>query len=139
MLSWFRKVYLAYHNHGRLRFKLAAGLGELWCGDGSIPQGSPLSMVFIVALCVPWCRRLEARAVGQDVSPGERALLSTFEVVRKSMKLWDVSGDGRPWSVELDIRDLGGHLDFTGTLSWRVRDATHGGAAVGALPLGVSG
>ena len=57
------------------------------------------------------------------------------------MKLWDVSGDGRPWSVELDVRDLGGHLDFTrraraGTLSRRVKEATHAVAAVGALPLG---
>ena len=28
------------------------------------------------------------------------------------MNLSDVSGDGRPWTVELDVRDLGGHLDF---------------------------
>ena len=53
----------------------------------------------------------------------------------------DVSGDGRSWTVELDVRDLGGCLDFfwratAGTLSRRVRDATHGVAAVGALPLG---
>ena len=42
--DWFRKVYFS------LRFKLAAGLGEPWCRDGGIPQGCPLSMVFIVAL-----------------------------------------------------------------------------------------
>ena len=41
----------------------------------------------------------------------------------------------------MDVRDLGGHLDFTlraraGTLSKRVKEATHGVAAVGALPLG---
>ena len=41
-----------------MRFKLATGLGEPWCRDGGIPQGCPLSMVFIVALYVPWCRRL---------------------------------------------------------------------------------
>ena len=57
------------------------------------------------------------------------------------MKLWDVSGDGRPWSVELDVCDLGGHLDFTrragaGTLSRSVRDAAHEVAAGGAMPLG---
>ena len=45
-------------------------------------------------------------------------------------------GDGRPWSVELDVHDYGGHLDFTeragaGTLSRRVKEATH------ALHLGV--
>ena len=60
------------------------------------------------------------------------------------MKLWKVSGDGELWKVELDVRHLGGHLDFTGkaragTLSRRVKDATHGGAAIGALPLGFSG
>ena len=57
------------------------------------------------------------------------------------MKLWDVSGDGSFWKVQLDVRDLGGHLDFTrrtraGTLSIRVGEATVGVAAVGALPLG---
>ena len=58
----------------------------------------------------------------------------------KAAKLWDVSGDGRPWEVELDVRNLGGHLDFAlraraGTFSRRVKEATHGVAAVGALPL----
>ena len=50
-------------------------------------------------------------------------------------------GDGGFGKVQLDVRDLGGHLDFTlraraGTLSNRVRDATSGVASVGALPLG---
>ena len=57
------------------------------------------------------------------------------------MKLWDISGEGGFWKVQLDVRDLGGHLDFTfraraGTLSRRVGEATVGVAAVGALPLG---
>ena len=58
--GWFRKVYFSFHSQVRLRFKLAAGLGEPWCRDGGIPQGCPLSMVFIVALYVPWCRHLES-------------------------------------------------------------------------------
>ena len=29
---------LSYHAHVRLRFKLAAGLGEPWTRDGGIPQ-----------------------------------------------------------------------------------------------------
>ena len=29
------------------------------------------------------------------------------------MELWDNSGDGRFGKVQLDVRDLGGHLDFT--------------------------
>ena len=35
--SWFRKVHFAYHSQVQLRFKLATGLGEPWCQDGSIP------------------------------------------------------------------------------------------------------
>ena len=34
----FNQVHLAYHNQVRQRFKLAAGLGEPWCRDGSTPQ-----------------------------------------------------------------------------------------------------
>ena len=58
--DWFRKVYFSFHSQVRLRFKLAAGLGEPWCRDGGKPQGCPLSMVFTVALYVPWCRHLDA-------------------------------------------------------------------------------
>ena len=39
--AWFRHVYFQYHANVRLRFKLAAGLGEPWTRDGSIPQGVP--------------------------------------------------------------------------------------------------
>ena len=61
--------------------------------------------------------------------------------MRRALRLWDISGDGVFWKVQLDIRDLGGHLDFTyraraGSLSRRVGKATFGVAAVGALPLG---
>ena len=64
-LDWFRKVYFSFHGQVRLRFKLASGQGEPWCRDGGIPQG-PLSMVFIVALFVAWCRHLDASS---DVNP----------------------------------------------------------------------
>ena len=37
--DWFRKVYFSFHSQVRLRFKLAAGLGEPWCRDGGIHQG----------------------------------------------------------------------------------------------------
>ena len=71
------------------------------------------------------------RCVGQDVSPGKCVLLSTSKSVRKAMKLCDVSGCGGFWKVQLDVRDLGGHLDFTlraraGTLTNRVGKATVG-------------
>ena len=172
--DWFHKVCFSFHCQVRLRFKLAAGLGEPWCRDGGIPQGCPLSMVFIVALHVPWCRHLESlpdvkpqlyagnlkcsaarpralfesayftakyvRLVGQDVSPGKCVLLSTSRAVRRAMKLWDISGDGGFGKVQLDVRDLGGHLDFTyrarADTSHGVVEAAVGVAAVGALPLG---
>ena len=75
------------------------------------------------------------------MSPGKCVLLSTSKSVRKAMKLWDISGDGGFWKVQLDGRDLGGHLDFTrraraGTLSKRICEATSGVASVGASPLG---
>ena len=47
------------------------------------------------------------RSVGQDVSPGKCVLLSTSKAVRRAMKLWDISGDGGFWKVQLDVRDLG--------------------------------
>ena len=51
--AWFRNAYFEYHAHVRLRFKLASGLGRPWTRDGGIPQGCPLSMMFIVALFLP--------------------------------------------------------------------------------------
>ena len=59
--GWFRHAYFEYHDHVRLRFELASGLGEPWTGDGGIPQGCPLGMMFIVALYLPWCRYLSAQ------------------------------------------------------------------------------
>ena len=35
--AWFRHAYFEYHSHVRLRFKLAAGLGQPWTRDGGIP------------------------------------------------------------------------------------------------------
>ena len=40
-----------------------------------------------------------------------------------------MSGDGEPWSVHLDVRDLGGHLDFTN--SWYSLSEGQGGYAWG--------
>ena len=58
--GWFRRAYFEYHSSVRLRFKLAAGLGQPWTRDGGIPQGCPLSTMFIVALYLPWCGYLSA-------------------------------------------------------------------------------
>ena len=147
--DWFRKVNFSFHSQVRLRFKLAAGLGEPWCRDGGIHQGCPLSMVFIVALYVPWCRHLDSlpdvkpqlyaynlkcsaerplalfesarftaqyvRSLSLDVSPGKCVLHSTSKSVRRAMKLWDISGDGGFWKVQLDVRDLGSLFHFAGS------------------------
>ena len=53
-------------------------------------------------------------------------------------------GDGRSLSVELDVRDLGGHLDFTrraGASTWsrRVKAVTRGGCCGWCVALGGSG
>ena len=58
--AWFRHAYFEYPAHVRLRFKLGAGLGAPWTRNGCIPQGCPLSMMFIVALNLPWCWYLDA-------------------------------------------------------------------------------
>ena len=58
--GWFRHVYSEYHARVRLRFKLSCGMGQSWTRDGGIPQGCSLSMIFIVALYLHWCRHLEA-------------------------------------------------------------------------------
>ena len=56
------------------------------------------------------------------------------------MTAWRDENEGCFWAVELNVRDVGGHLDVTlrapaGTLSSRVRVATTQVIAVGALPM----
>ena len=63
--GWFRHAYFEYHAHVRLRFELASCLGEPWTRDGGIPQGCPLSMMFTVALYLPWCWYLAAHEAVQ--------------------------------------------------------------------------
>ena len=80
----------------------------LYAGNLECSAESPRALVGAARLTA-WY----VRAASQDVSPGKCVLLSTSEAVRKSVKLWDVSGDGLPGKVKLDVQDLGGHLDFT--------------------------
>ena len=51
--AWFRHTYFEFYAKVRLRFKLAAGLGEPWTRDGGIPQGCLLSMMFVVCRHAP--------------------------------------------------------------------------------------
>ena len=172
--GWFRLAYFEFHSHVRLRLKLATGLGQPWTRDGGIPQGCPLSMMFIVALYSPWCTYLGSqvgvqpqlyadniqcvsrdpevllsaarfttgyvRLVGQEPAPSKCVLMSTSRTVRGSMRGWVVSDEGHRWSVKLDVRDLGGHLDTTfhgwsSTLASRVRLVISRLVLVSALPL----
>ena len=56
------------------------------------------------------------------------------------MKNWMISGEGEKWSVQLDVRDLGGHLDSTkrqraSTLAGRVVIVLSRVIAICAVPL----
>ena len=52
--------------------------------------------------------------------------VSTSKVVRKEMREWVVTDEGDKWTVKLDVRNHGGHVDSTfrgwsATLAKRVR------------------
>ena len=69
------------------------------------------------------------RLVGQAPAPSKCILLSTSAVVRGLMKEWVLSEAGDKWSVKLNTRDLGEHLDTT----HRRRNYTLAGRVVGLL------
>ena len=127
-------------------------------GLGNPLECSP-SMVFILALSVPWCRYLSCQ---EGVAPHlyadslnctttvEDALLRAVRFSDLYLRaVWQEASqvcghlemhEGLVhlcWAVKLDIRDLGGHLDVThreraGTLSNRVCLATSQVHVVGA-------
>ena len=66
------------------------------------------------------------RLVGQEPAPSKCVLMSTSRAVRSDMRGWVVTDEGDRWSVKLDVRDIGRHLDTTfqgwfATLAARVR------------------
>ena len=70
--------------------------------------------------------RFTVRLVGQELATRKCVLLSTSRIVRSDMRDWVVTDEGDRWSVKLDVRDLGFHLDSTfrgwaATLATRVR------------------
>ena len=111
-------------------------------------------MMFIVALYLPWCKHLAAqegveprlfagnlkcvsrdpgvllhaarcttgyvRLVGQEPASSKCVLMSTSRVVRICG-----SDEGGTWTVKLDVRELGGHLDTNS--SWLVCDSGFSG------------
>ena len=81
---------------------------------------------------------------GQKVAPKKCVLISTSKKVSGSMKDWTISDEGHRWTVELEVRDLGGHLDATNraraaTLAERAAAVLTKVPVVGALPLGFGG
>ena len=66
------------------------------------------------------------RLFGQEPAPSKCVLLSSCKAARAEMRGWVLSEEGHRWTVKLDVRDLGGHLDTTlrgwsSALSLRVR------------------
>ena len=71
-------------------------------------------------------------------------LMSTSRAVRSDLRGWVVSDEGHRWSVKLDVRDLGRHLDTTfhgwsSTLASRVRLVISRLVLVSALALDFHG
>ena len=156
-----------YHAHVRLRFKLASGLGQSWTRDGGIPQGCPLSMMFNVALYLPWCRYLAAQVGVQPqlyadnqkcLSRSPELLLHAARFTTKYVRLVgqepapskcvllstsrEVRKGMKDWV--LSQRDLGGHLDTTfrgwsSTLAGRVSLVIARLVLIFALPLDFHG
>ena len=70
--------------------------------------------------------------------------MSASRAVRSDMRGWVVADEGNRWSVLLDFRDLGGHLDSTfrgwsATLASRVRLVIPRLVFIFALPLDFHG
>ena len=84
------------------------------------------------------------RLVGQEPAPSKCVLMSTSVAVRRDMKDWVIFDQDEQWTVKLDVRDLGGHLDTTYrawgcTLAARVCSVLRVVWLVSALPLGYLG
>ena len=74
------------------------------------------------------------RLVGQEPASRKCVLMSTSRVVRSDMRDWVVTDEGDRWSIKLDVRDLGRHLDSTFRCS--VLFVFGSVSSVGSLPAG---
>ena len=81
--------------------------------------------------------------VGQEAAPKKCVFLSAVKVFG-DIKGWLVSDAGDKWTVKLDVRDLGGHLDSTEraratTLDYRIAAVVPKVPSVSVIPLGFCG
>ena len=119
LLGWFRHAYFEYHAHVRLRFKLACGLGEPWTRDGGIPEGCLLSMMFIVVLCLLWCRYLASHKGVQPqlYADNLKCVFGTLACFSVLLGVWNGSLLGRVRSQAVPCRFCGAP-DGDGHLFW---------------------
>ena len=80
------------------------------------------------------CTTGYVRLVGQEPAPSKCVLMSTSGAVCSDMRGWIVTDEGHRWSVKLDVRDLGMHLDTT-FRSWSATLATVGPLVIAGLVL----
>ena len=120
-----------------------------WSVTSAHVQSVVILKIFFELLCfrvsrfVSCPKRGGRKILGQEASPSKCVLLSTSGAARRRMRAWRKENEGCFWAVELDVRDLGGHLDVTlravaGTLSGRVKTATTQINVVGALLIGMA-
>ena len=103
--------------------KSIPGVGpQLYADNLKCVSGSPAALLSAARFT-----SMYIRLVGREAAPKKCVFLSASQ---KDMKCSAVSDTGDKWSVRLDVRDLGGHLDST----LRARAATLGFRMAAAIP-----
>ena len=90
---------------------------QLYADNLKCVSGSPAALLSAARFT-----NLYISLVGQKAAPKKCVFLSTSRDTRRDMRCWVVSDAGDKWSVRLDVRDLGSHLDST----FRARAVTLG-------------
>ena len=82
------------------RLEVSPWIGLQLCADNLKCSSCCSQALFDAA----WFTVRSFNAVGQDVSLGQRVLLSSSKADGKAMEAWDMCGDGWLWPSELDVR-----------------------------------